>query len=744
MTNSRVLGVLCALWLGLLASAPALASAQVCYQQPFGNPDLADPWGCTGNCNGWRDNPHRGLDYPQPCGTPIPAIADGVVVMNTYSGCLGYLVVLAHADGMYSGYNHMPSPSPLPVGASVSRGQVVGVVGDEGTCSGGCHLHLTVDYTAEGNWSGWYASVQVDPYSWIENHRVCRPDRDGDGSFEGDDCDDADAQRRPGLAESCDGLDNDCDDAVDEEVPRACGSDVGSCRLGVETCVSGEWGECIGDVPATDEICDTLDNDCDGEADEERICDDEDAVSAALVFGSAASSDVDGDGRADACIRTPAGFECLLASESGFVRTLRGPRMADEAGWSERLFYTSLRMGDVDGDGHADVCARDRDNIVCWPGSSSSFGVSMLTVPLGELSSEARSAEVWLADVDGRGRADVCVRDVDGLRCHSSEGGPAMALAALADDAGLADVTRHGSIRFGDIDGDGREDVCARLEDGLSCWRAGAVGFERNAVRLASWSDARGWGESRYGSTIRLVDVDGDGRADACGRGPDGFGCWLSLGTSFEPSAARGPSMRETMWDERSVYTTIRMGDVDGDGATDLCARTQEGVRCWLWSGEGFEQQVVGPALSDAEGWSASPRYASLRLGDVNGDGRADLCSRSDGLRCWISAGTHFSRTWVAQSWSDAIGLSDPSFASTLTVGAAASAPPTRALTGTCSVGVGRGTSHMLGVLSLIGLLGLAVRRVARRKTPLATRWNGARPRAHRRSMRRLREAPSE
>jgi len=99
----------------------------------------------------------------------------------------------------------------------------------------------------------------------------------------------------------------------------------------------------------------------------------------------------------------------------------------------------------------------------------------------------------------------------------------------------------------------------------------------------------------------------------------------------------------------------------------------------------------------------------------VNADGLADLCTRSDGLRCWISAGTRFSTTWAAQSWSDAIGLSDPSFASTLTLGdSAASADPTRRLAGTCSVGVGRGASHRLLVLSLLGLLGLFVRRAAR------------------------------
>lgn len=154
--------------LAFLISLVAFNAVAVCYRHPFPNPTLSDGWGST--CCG-RTNPHRGLDYPQASGTNIPSIADGVVRQRVYNGCLGNVVVVEHEGGIFSAYSHMLSQSPVAEGTTVTKGQVIGRVGNTGTCSYGSHLHLTIAPRVDGYWVG----TTFDPNAFINARTQCAP-----------------------------------------------------------------------------------------------------------------------------------------------------------------------------------------------------------------------------------------------------------------------------------------------------------------------------------------------------------------------------------------------------------------------------------------------------------------------------------------------------------------------------------------------------------------------------------------
>ena len=100
----------------------------------------ADPWGI----------PHRGADFAAPGGTPVYAIADGIVsaaaAVYSYGNCVQISHGTADDGNTYDSlYAHLNSIA-VSQGSAVTKGQVIGYVGNTGnvysTGGGGYHLHL--------------------------------------------------------------------------------------------------------------------------------------------------------------------------------------------------------------------------------------------------------------------------------------------------------------------------------------------------------------------------------------------------------------------------------------------------------------------------------------------------------------------------------------------------------------------------------------------------------------------------
>ena len=102
----------------------------------------------------------------------------------------------------------------------------------------------------------------------------CPDDMDGDG-FPGDaDCDDENPNVFPGAVEECNDVDDDCNGVIDL-ISQSCYSGpastlgIGQCASGSSTCEIGVWTSCSGEVRPSTETCDGIDNDCDGMVDED-------------------------------------------------------------------------------------------------------------------------------------------------------------------------------------------------------------------------------------------------------------------------------------------------------------------------------------------------------------------------------------------------------------------------------------------------------------------------------------------
>ena len=285
--------------------------------------------------------------------------------------------------------------------------------------------------------------------------------------------------------------------------------------------------------------------------------------------------------------------------------------------------------------------------VPCGIGEAPSWELAMpaVSTPRAQLGMVRAGRGVRLGDLTHDGRADLCeLRGAD-LMCAPGVGDGTFAapvwIASLPVDPD--------SLTLADVDGDGDTDACGRDAAGLVCAIA-ASGF--SPVR---WSSAFGDGEATaetsaslaavgsqicglvsYGVTCTSTadvrsswptpdaalwpaDLDGDGRPDWCAATPDGPAC--AVDAEREVTAAGDRWAFAPASSALGVATTA-LADIDGDGRADLCTLDDQRVSCTRSQGRGF-----GPAMTLAV---LPIRPSSLWLGDLDGDGRADACASDD------------------------------------------------------------------------------------------------------------------
>jgi murein DD-endopeptidase MepM/ murein hydrolase activator NlpD len=112
-----------------------------------------------GDSSGLWSHYHTGLDFAAPSGTPIHAVANGVVTSVGYDGAYGNKTVVTLDDGTELWYCHQTSYT-VNTGQEVHAGELIGYVGSTGNVTGP-HLHLEVRPGA---------GDPVDPYQALVVH----------------------------------------------------------------------------------------------------------------------------------------------------------------------------------------------------------------------------------------------------------------------------------------------------------------------------------------------------------------------------------------------------------------------------------------------------------------------------------------------------------------------------------------------------------------------------------------------
>ncbi len=555
----------------------------------FGFDNQPGTSGCTDyECGSVCYHGHGGNDFPLSYGTDILAGADGTVraivnscadygyLGNTCGGRCGNYVQMEHSNGDRTIYCHMRRDHIyVSVGDSVSCGDVIGQSASSGS-STGPHLHLGWRPGAGANVDVYGGSCNSSPGAWVDQGSYGQP-------------------------------------------PSA---------------------ECA--CQPTTEVCDGRDNNCDGTVDSGEVCEIDLMHQAPHSYTQPSTTDVDGDGIQNVCARFSAGFRCFRPTGEGWESVINTELMAESDGWGHPEYYSTVRMGDVTGDGRADVCARGPDGFSCWRSTGDDFE-PFDSIGWSDDSGWDRPqfyTTIRLADLNGNGKDDVCARGVAGWRCYLSTGegfGERIDTELWTNDDDFHRARYYGTIRTGDITGDGQEEVCAREADGFACYRFTGDGFER--VADTGMRDDQGWDHINYWPSIRLADIDGDGRHAVCARDSSRLFCFRFEGDDFGSRFDVANLSDDSGWSDPTNYSTLRVGDVTGDGSDDLCIRANRGMLCYRVDGDDVTRWD-GPEWSNANGWEDLGAHGPIFITNIDHEERGALCGRSaDGLTCEVYGG---------------------------------------------------------------------------------------------------------
>ena len=187
-----------------------------------------------------------------------------------------------------------------------------------------------------------------------------------------------------------------------------------------------------------------------------------------------------------------------------------------------------------------------------------------------------------------------------------------------------------------DVNGDGRADIVGFGSAGVYVALAtGNGGFAAPTLAYQGFGaadEAGGWADAnRY--PRMLADVNGDGNADIVGFGTGGTYVALAdgnggFGATLLATAGFGTSDEAGGWVNADRYPRV-MGDVNGDGRADIVGFAANGTYVALGQangtfGESFLAIDAFGESSSAGGFTSNDRYPRT-VADVNGDGRADL-----------------------------------------------------------------------------------------------------------------------
>jgi hypothetical protein len=355
------------------------------------------------------------------------------------------------------------------------------------------------------------------------------------------------------------------------------------------------------------------------------------AYATSIAFG-----DVDGDGYDEVGItryktNKSSSYYVFDDARTGYKLLWDGNK-----GWGEAYYATSIAFGDVDGDGRDEVGitrykANKSNTYYVFDDALNNFKVLMKG---GDHWGEGNYANrIAFGNVDGDKRDEVGFTRIapEGSRYYILDDSASNFKLLTSGGKNWGRQVRPTSIAFGDVDGDGRDELGVTL-GGYDIKMLKLIMNPQERFFIFEISNrklkiilhgGKTWGKDNYATSIAFGDVDGDG-LDEVGvtrRSPEHDRVYIldDRTNDFAKMMSDG-----SHWGSNAYATSIAFGDVDGDNLDEIGITRKSGVNSRYWllddAGEFFRALASGGAP-----WGGGNYATDIAFGDTEGDGQQEF-----------------------------------------------------------------------------------------------------------------------